>query len=360
MKWDKVKRDIQTATQSLNSMDNWKYRYSIVRDRFNETTQDNLLNIATNDTDIRVRQMALNRYRILDDYNVRTNFDECITLKLFIPSSCNAKCKFCYMNDYNKSELKDAKLFLTNFLDSITKLILKVDGKYPISLDITGNEPTFDIELLKEVLHQLRNYKYKSSIARITITTNGFNLSKVINDFYDVIDYVNISVHHYNCEKRKSIFGCNILTDNDYENLVLKLYDKGIDTSAVAVIHENITDFKNYLTNFISYCKNIGFTSLRLRNDVFWTESKFLEYMQIGLDNYKVIQHENTNDAEWCRLIDNEGFTIFFLKGVIDTSIVSKGIEYVINDDGLIYTDFYKRTKLDDYEFPVKFIFDKK
>ncbi len=358
--WNVVKRRIDEYDSLNKNIHNWLFRYSMIRDQFYKISMDDLYYHSQNDEDKRVRDIGLNRFNILKDYTIREDFNNVVTLKLFIPSSCNAKCSFCYMNDYGIKIAHDKEAFLNNFIDSITKLLLRLDSVFPVSLDITGNEPTFDVDLLKEVFHKLRNYKYLYKIDRITMTTNGFNLDKVLNDLYGVVDYVNISIHDYVSSNRDKIFGTKILSDDDLKDIVLNLHDKGIDTSAVSVIHKDIDNFTNFMENFISYCKDIGFKSLRFRNDVFWKDSKFLEYMKIGINKYHVIQSENTNDSTWCRLSDDNGFFIFFLKGVIDTSLVSKGIEYVINDDGIIYADFYKRTKLDDYQYPVDFIFDKK
>lgn len=359
-KWNIVKEEVNHYDSLNKTESNWLYRYNNIRDNFNTMTIEQLKNYANNDINTRVNSIAANRLYIMENFTIRQDYNNVVTLKLFIPSSCNANCSFCYMNDYEKNPHVDKQQFLNNFLDSITKLIVKMNGALPISLDITGNEPTFDVELLRAVLNKLRNYKYKDQLCRITLTTNGFNLDKVIDDFYGVIDYVNISVHDYSFIERKEIFGCKPLMCNDYSNIVLRLNNLGIPASAVSVIHKDIEDFDYFMSKFIGYCKTIGFTSLRFRNDVFWKDSKFDEYMQIGLDKYGVIQFEDTSDSRWCRLSDDEGFFVFFLKGVVDTSEVTKGIEYVINDDGLIYTDFYKLVLLDDYQFPVNLIFDRK
>ena len=118
-----------------------------------------------------------------------------------------------------------------------------------------------------------------------------------------------------------------------------------IPTSAICVIDKHIDNFKEFMYNFINWCKEVGFISLRFRNDVFWEETEFDDYMNIALsnDNFKIIQNEYTPDSRWCRLRMNDKFRVFFLHGVKDTSLVTKGIEYVISDDGKVYTDFYKR-----------------
>lgn len=49
---------------------------------------------------------------------------------------------------------------------------------------------------------------------------------------------------------------------------------------------------------------------------------------------------------------------VFFLHGVLDTSIKTKGIEYVIDTDGHCYCDYYRRTKIEDYQYEVGKIYD--
>lgn len=74
-----------------------------------------------------------------------------------------------YMKDYKSSVLKNQKdEFLNNYLSSLNKIISKIGDKNPISLDITGNEPTFDIKFLQKVLTQLKeeNIKIRSKSNR--------------------------------------------------------------------------------------------------------------------------------------------------------------------------------------------------
>lgn len=294
-------------------------------------------------------------------YVERKDYNRVITIKLVIPSKCQAKCKFCYINDYKDKMVNDKGVFLNNFLSSLDSIIKSIGNKNEISLDITGNEPTYYIELLQEILLMLRGYDIKRKVLRVTITTNGMNLDKLIPYFDGVIDYVNISIHHYDYNKRNSIFGCITKTDDEYSDIIDKLNNIGITTSAISVIYEPIPNFKVFMNDFINWCKNIGFISLRFRNDVFWSDSQFEEYIDMALNDnqFYIIDHENTTDSHWCRLRRYDKFRVFFLKGVKDTSMNTKGIEYIIADDGKCYVDFYKTTRIEDYQYEIGKIYDR-
>lgn len=293
-------------------------------------------------------------------YIERLNYDSKITIKLVIPSGCNAKCEFCYMKDYNDIMKNDKGEFLNNFIPSLECLLSEINNADKVSLDITGNEPTYDVELLKEVLIKLNKFDIQSKVSRVTITTNGLNLKKVYPWFGGVINYVNISVHHYDKNERDYIFGCKTTPDYEYFDIVSKLRRNGITVSAICVVYKPIYNFHQFMNNFIEWCKQIGFISIRFRNDVFWKETEFEEYMNIALsDNtFTIVQNEDTLDSRWCRLKMNDKFRVFFLSGVKDTSLVVKGIEYVVADDGMTYTDFYKREKIENYPFTIGKVYD--
>nr|DAU29275.1 MAG TPA: hypothetical protein [Caudoviricetes sp.] len=293
-------------------------------------------------------------------YIKRKEYNNVISVKLVIPSSCNANCSFCYMKSY-KNYSMDSKDFMNNFITSLSFIIDSIGNKNPISLDITGNEPTYDIELLKKILLTLKNFNIKDKVLRTTITTNGYHIKELIPYFEDVIDYVSISVHDFRETERKNILGCNPLSDSDYISIISNLKKIGIKTSAISVIYREIDDFHIWKTKFIEWCKQMGFIALRFRCDVFWQNNyMFDKYMKEEMkdNNYQIITYENTPDSHWCRLRRYDGFRLFFLHGVLDTSILTKGIEYVIAEDGLLYCDFYKKTKIEDYEYEIGCIYD--
>ena len=316
---------------------------------------------------IQLRNLIDRQSDILEHYEYRKDFHNVITVKLVVPGKCNMDCPFCY-NKYKNDSIytEDREAFLENFIDHINMILNEVNNRYPVSLDITGYEPLLNAEFIKKVFRKIRTSGIKDKLCRVTLTTNGVFLTKEIIPYMrGAIDYVNISVHDFRTGQRNKAFGKDI-GRMEYSEKVFSLLDIGIDTSATAVIYkelENISSFESFLYLFIGFCVTNGFQSLRLRNDVYWKDSKFLEYMEATMNNprFKVIEDEDTKDARWCRLYDTmTGLQIFFLKGVEDTSVLSPGIEYIIDSDGECYVDFFRRTKFIDKKFPASYIFDKK
>lgn len=300
-------------------------------------------------------------------YTERKVYNNTISVKLLIPGGCNANCVFCYMKDYGGVLKNNKTAFLSNFIESLNYIINKVGNKNPISIDITGNEPTYDVEFLRAVLIKLKQYDIRHKVSRVTMTTNGYNLEKLIPYLDGVVDYINISVHDYRKEERNDVFRFrdnNYIHEKDYSRVTKELLNIGITCSAVAVLYKEINNFKEWMDGFIKWCKNNGFVSLRFRYNVFWKDgsSIFDRYMEQALSdskNFQIITHENTNDSHWCRLRMNDKFRVFFLHGVLNTTEYTKGIEYVIHDDGKCYTDFYKKTPIEEYKYEIGKIYDK-
>ena len=292
-------------------------------------------------------------------FTEREDYNKVITIKLVIPGGCNAKCPFCY--DQGKARSCDKQKFLDNFITSLNDIMIRIGDKNPVSLDITGGEPTLDVKFLSEILTKLKEYDIKSKVLRVTLTTNGTHLKEVAPYMKDVVDYVNISVHDWMPLHRKEILGFYFNAE-EYREMIQALNDVGITVSASAVIYKKIPLFTNWRDFFIKWAKEIGFIAVRFRCDVFWDEAHiFDEYLlesKNDTDQFDTITYENTSDSHWLRLRRKDGMRIFFLHGVADTSLKTKGIEYVIDDDGHCYCDFYKRTKIEDYQYEVGKVYD--
>lgn len=352
----------QNIEQAINDL-NWRVRYCAIKDNPNVSLK--ILEKLINDKDERVKKEAKRLLDIKNKYVYRENFDNVITIKLVVPGTCNANCDFCYNKNSNKMNIGTYELkqqWLNNFILSLEQIILKINERQLISIDITGNEPTLDTDFFIQIMHKLRNFSLKSKICRITCTTNGVGLMTVAPYMKDVVNYVNISVHDYNIDRRKAIFKTYSPTDAMYKDMVKILLDNDIYTSAISVISEEIDDFSNWRNEFINWANDIGFIGLRFRHNVYTRSDIFLKYMNETIleSQYYTIHKENTPDSTWCQLATKDGFFIFFLKGVIDTYSVSPGIEFIIHDDGKVYADFNKKIRLENYNFPIGYIFDKK
>lgn len=343
---------------------NWRVRYSAINDN-PEVTED-ILRLLACDTDMRVKKKAKQLLKINRYYVYRKNFNDTISIKLILPGSCNADCSFCYNKSNDKIEKQipiSKQKFLDNFLISLELIILKINGRQPISLDITGNEPTSDPEFFIKVLHKLRNFSLRDRISKITCTTNGTNLKIVAPFMREIVDYVNISVHDYRQKNRDNIFKTSSPTTDDYKEMVMLLLDNNIHTSAIAVIDEPIDNFAKFRDEFIKWADDdIGFVSLRLKDNVYKSNTNFLDYMMetIKSDKFFVIKEEKNPNLTFSQLSTKSGFFLYFLKGIIDTYEVSPGIDFFVHDDAKAYADFFKKIPFENYNFPVGYVFDKK
>lgn len=354
-----AKQFIETATKDPN----WRVRYIAIND--NPEVPTKILEELVYDKDARVRSKAQELLQIQRNYIYRKDFDNAITIKLVIPGACNANCSFCYNKHSNQMEKSTTDLkqkWLESFLIALEQIVVKIGTKQPISIDITGNEPTLDVDFFIKVLHKLRSFSLRSNISRITCTTNGVNIKKVAPFMNGIINYVNISVHDYNQERRNAIFGSYYPSDEDYKENVQILLDNSINSSAVAVIDRKIENFSNFRDEFIEWAEDIGFVSLRFRHNVYSDGNAFLSYMNETISNnqFFTIQKEDTPDSNWCQLSTPNGFMLFFLKGVVDTYQVSPGIEFIVHDDGKAYADFNKTIPFGKYKFPIGYVFDKR
>lgn len=245
-------------------------------------------------------------------YIERKDYNKVITVKLVIPGGCNAKCPFCYNKDKDMS--CDKQQFLDNFIGSLDDIITRIGDKNPISVDITGGEPTLDPEYLSKVFIKLKEFNIKSKVLRVTMTTNGTHLKEVIPYMKDVVDYVNISIHDWRPIRREEILGF-CFNGIDYKDMIQQLNDIGITVSACAVIFKKIPNFVKWRDFFIDWAKDVGFIAVRFRCDVFWNDSdvfdSYLAESMSEADKFDVIDYENTTDSHWCRLRRKDKMRVF-------------------------------------------------
>ena len=281
-------------------------------------------------------------YDVIEPSDNKKGHGSNLSVKIVIPSYCQAKCPFCF----NKLTVSTQKHNYGEFLDNLDKsldMITDNIDKRGITLDITGNEPTFNIFLFMKLMNQIKLYKEK--VSRVILTTNGFRIYDCIDYMEDVVDIVNISLHHYNYDKRKKIFGTSsIPNDVELRNIVKKLKEKNITATAVCVLYEDIGNFNNFYDKFTNYAKDLGFKDVRLRSNFCENDSFIDDYLEAVFPN----QSMNELGGLTTKIItDNSGFETRILKGVPDLTEYVIGAELVIDDNGKCYIDYNKRYPVD-------------
>lgn len=282
-------------------------------------------------------ELSLNNYVIVE----RTpSFN--LSIKLVIPSGCNKHCPFCF-NKLNKETASHGiDAFKKSFFDSLIQVVTtsrKFNPNREISLDITGNEPTNDIELFTFVLDKIK--RIKNLFSKVVLTTNGQHILSVCDIMCGVIDIVNVSVHHYMPSERINAFGGGGVHSNDryYKYIVKALKNIGIHTTAVAVIYKPLKEgFGCYISNFSEWCKTQGFNDIRLRSNFYEDNDFFVEYMNDErFDTIPIVV-----SGLWSKKFNVNGINVLMLKGI--KSLISNvvGVEVVIDDNGLAYIDYGK------------------
>ena len=112
------------------------------------------------------------------DNDCKAGHGHILSVKLVMPTFCQAHCEFCFNKLTTNTQQHDWNLFIINMLHSL-KLLLSNLNNRKISIDITGNEPTFNIAQFAELMIYLKRFKdkYASKIDKIVLTTNGFSSS---------------------------------------------------------------------------------------------------------------------------------------------------------------------------------------
>lgn len=273
------------------------------------------------------------------------------SIKLVIPSGCNMHCPFCF-NILNKETAKhNLNDFKMNFLPSLLNLVERVRKFNPnrtISLDITGNEPTLNVDLMIYVLGEIK--KHRDLFNTVVLTSNGTNIVDLATYMNGVVDIVNISVHHYDNDERKDCFGLkrkDILTYDYYLNIVRALKTEGIKVSAVSVLYKELNiSFEEFIENFVKWCKSLGFDDLRIRSNFYSEDDFFVNY----LNNEKMKGITTVAKGLTTKKFSYNGFEITMLMGVESLIGHVIGVEAVVDDDGLAYLDYGKKYPIiDDY-----------
>ncbi|MDC7221559.1 MAG: hypothetical protein PQJ59_16615 [Spirochaetales bacterium] len=153
-------------------------------------------------------------------------------LSLIMPVGCNAKCSFCYWESGHGLTLERFS-FICNTLPPVFKQI-----------SITGGEPTLSPDLFN-YLKTARN-----RFDKVVLNTNGHHVKK---EYIDLVDYINISRHHYYDKENYDVF--NTESVPDYEEL--KEICKSGKVTLNCFLPSDFTDY-SFIERYIMIAKLLG------------------------------------------------------------------------------------------------------
>lgn len=120
-------------------------------------------------------------------------------LRLSITDVCNFRCNYCLPNGY---ECTSERAFLS--LDEIKSVVAAFAGMGTEKIRITGGEPALRKDL-PDIIEACRN---TPNIQKVAITTNGFSLSKHIQNWIDAgLSHLNVSIDSLSPHMFRTITG---------------------------------------------------------------------------------------------------------------------------------------------------------
>ena len=267
-----------------------------------------------------------------------------LSIKVVMPTFCQANCEFCFNKLTRETQNHHWELFKQNISNSLLSIFENTNNR-KISIDITGNEPTFNIKQFEWVMNTLMFFKnaYKNKIDKIVLTTNGFHLYECIPIMKDVVDIVNISLHSSLYENRINLFKTKYIPSNKDLKVINKLLkENNIKSTSVAVVYHEC-NFKYFVENFTKFSKDVGFIDTRIRID-FTTFNPLIKNMfNTKFKNNEIVNIQRGLNSKY---FDIDGFPVSIYSGVPELIDYVIGVEAVIDDNGKLYLDYNKKLPL--------------
>lgn len=271
-----------------------------------------------------------------------------ISIKIVIPCCCQAHCPFCFNNQTIDTQMHNWDEFELNITNSLHYILSNLQNR-KVTLDITGNEPTFSIENFKRFVDIIYNIRkiYSDKIEKVVITTNGFHLAECIKYMYPIIDIVNISLHHFDYLSRREIFGTKYIPSNEDLKIIIKnLNEQSITVSSVAVIYKQ-EDIQSFVKSFTEFSKEIGFKDTRIRFNFTTKDSSIRnQFYNKFTENEELVENKGLS----VKYLNYNGYPVNLYLGVPDLIEYVIGVEMVIDDDGKLYIDYNKRFPINNVE----------
>ena len=194
-------------------------------------------------------------------------------LRLSITDVCNFKCEYCLPNGYQHDK---KNCFLS--LDEIRRTVAAFASVGTEKIRITGGEPA----LRKDLTQIIAMISEIAPIKKIAMTTNGYNLAKNAQQWYDAgLNQINISVDSLNPNSFNKITGVN-----RFDQVM-----KGID-KALSVGFDKIKINSVLIKNFNDHELGLFLEFIRIRP----IEMRFIELIECGDTNTFFEQYHSSGD----------------------------------------------------------------
>ena len=182
---------------------------------------------------------------------------------IVLPVNCNAKCDFCSWKTSNQDEKVGSD---ERFLENLKKTLELLPSEFT-QITISGGEPTLYKNLTKVLM--LIGY-HKDKFKKVVFTTNGIKLKECAKNpiFTEVVDFVNISRHHYEDSENDKVMQTRSITFEDVKEISEILSLKGIPLNINCVIQEVKNEYSvNFIGEFIQKCRANYVNSITFRKD---------------------------------------------------------------------------------------------
>jgi len=194
-------------------------------------------------------------------------------LRLSITDVCNFKCEYCLPDGYKHTQ---KNCFIS--LDEIRRTVTAFAAVGTQKVRITGGEPA----LRKDLTQIIEAIAAIPQIKKIAMTTNGYNLAKKAQEWYDAgLNQINISVDSLNANSFNKITGVNRF--DDVMRGIDKALEVGFDKIKInSVLIKNFNDHE--LGLFLNFIKERP------------VEMRFIELMECGDTNSFYKQHHYSGE----------------------------------------------------------------
>lgn len=202
---------------------------------------------------------------------------------------CNANCLFC--------ESKESGIFDENkFIEKYRLLANEIRIQ---KINMTGGEPTLNIDRLKRIIKEIK----KINDPIIVINTNGYNLEKLFEDnINDMVDIIQVSRHHYIDEINNKILGFKSVSKDIIKSLTPNIRRRSLSLSCNLI--KGYIDSPNEVYKYLEEASNIGikwvgFVTLIPLND--YCKENQIKFSDFNFKDDRLILTKHFKDGNVCQ-----------------------------------------------------------